>query len=76
TEMEDPSNLSSQQTNPTASFRPSHHRRAHSEVNFRLSEDLDLVSDPFDAPSESFEEMGSEVDLFSTSWTSRSLDPA
>ncbi|KAI3517501.1 hypothetical protein L1887_16716 [Cichorium endivia] len=47
-------------------FRPSHHRRAHSEVNFRLPEDLDLVSDSFDAPSGSFEEIGSEDDLFST----------
>ncbi|KAK6145691.1 hypothetical protein DH2020_022511 [Rehmannia glutinosa] len=49
-----------------ASMRPSHHRRAHSEVNFRLPEDLDLVSDPFDAPAGSFEEMGSEDDLFCT----------
>ncbi|XP_059627894.1 transcription factor RF2b [Cornus florida] len=48
------------------SFRPSHHRRAHSEVNFRLPDDLDLVSDPFDAPSGSFDEIGSEDDLFCT----------
>ncbi|CAA0836648.1 Basic-leucine zipper (bZIP) transcription factor family protein [Striga hermonthica] len=47
-------------------MRPAHHRRAHSEVNFRLPEDLDLASDPFDAPAGSFEEMGSEDDLFST----------
>ena len=38
-------------------FRSGHHRRAHSEVNFRLPEDLDLASDPFD-------EIGSEDDLF------------
>ncbi|XP_073126363.1 transcription factor RF2b-like [Henckelia pumila] len=50
----------------SAAMRPSHHRRAHSEVNFRLPEDLDLVSDPFDAPAGSLEEMGSEEDLFST----------
>lgn len=49
-----------------SAMRPSHHRRAHSEVNFRLPEDLDLVPDPFDAPAGSFEEMGSEDDLFST----------
>ncbi|CAI9302575.1 unnamed protein product [Lactuca saligna] len=47
-------------------FRASHHRRAHSEVNFRLPDDLDLVSDTFDAPSGSFEELGSEDDLFCT----------
>ncbi|XP_027110614.1 transcription factor RF2b-like [Coffea arabica] len=48
-------------------FRPTHHRRAHSEVNFRLPEDLDLVPDPFDVPAgTSFDEMGSEDDLFST----------
>lgn len=52
--------------NPTPPFRGSHHRRAHSEVNFRLPDDLDLVSDPFDAPSASFEELGSEDDLFCT----------
>ncbi|KAL8144568.1 hypothetical protein AgCh_002955 [Apium graveolens] len=44
----------------------SHHRRAQSEVHFRLPEDLDLSSDPFDAPSASFEDMGSEDDLFCT----------
>ncbi|XP_051121416.1 transcription factor RF2b-like [Andrographis paniculata] len=49
-----------------SAMRPAHHRRAHSEVNFRLPEDLDLVGDPFDAPAGSFEEMGSEDDLFST----------
>ncbi|KAL8218040.1 hypothetical protein R6Q57_021413 [Mikania cordata] len=47
-------------------FKPSHHRRAHSEVNFRLPEDLDLLPDPLDAPSGSFEDGGSEDDLFST----------
>lgn len=52
--MQDPSKSFS------AAFRPAHHRRAHSEVNFRLPEDLDLV---FDAPAGSFDE---EEDLFST----------
>ncbi|THG07648.1 hypothetical protein TEA_024220 [Camellia sinensis var. sinensis] len=47
----------------TTSF---HHRRAHSEVNFRLPDDLDLVSDPFDGTSGSFDEIGSEDDLFCT----------
>ncbi|KAL3650349.1 hypothetical protein CASFOL_006752 [Castilleja foliolosa] len=49
-----------------ASMRSAHHRRAHSEMSFRLPEDLDLAPDPFDAPAGSFEEMGSEDDLFST----------
>ncbi|KAI3735049.1 hypothetical protein L6452_14536 [Arctium lappa] len=65
--MQDPSNPNSKPPNAAVfPFRPSHHRRAHSEVNFRLPEDLDLVSDSFDAPSGSFEELGSEDDLFST----------
>ncbi|CAI9273852.1 unnamed protein product [Lactuca saligna] len=65
--MQDPSNLNSKPQNAAAfPFRPSHHRRAHSEVNFRLPDDLDLASDPYDAPSESFEELGSEEDLFCT----------
>ncbi|XP_049354723.1 bZIP transcription factor 18-like [Solanum verrucosum] len=68
--MQDPSNPNSIKLPTTTSFstafRPSHHRRAHSEVNFRLPEDLDLVSDPFDAPAGSFEEIGSEDDFFST----------
>lgn len=46
------------------------HRRAHSEVSFRLPEDMmDLSSsDPFNGGSStaSFEEIGSEDDLFST----------
>ncbi|RAL54941.1 unnamed protein product [Cuscuta campestris] len=51
----------------SSALKPSHHRRAHSEVNFRLPEDLDLASDPFDAtPAGSFEDMGSEEDFFST----------
>ncbi|KAI7738688.1 hypothetical protein M8C21_030790 [Ambrosia artemisiifolia] len=33
-------------------------------MNFRLPDDLDLSSDPYDAPSGSFEELGSEEDLF------------
>ncbi|KAF5208233.1 bZIP transcription factor [Thalictrum thalictroides] len=56
-------------TNPNSSsntsFRGSHHRRAHSEVNFRLPDDLDLGSDPFDVSTASFDEIGSEDDLFS-----------
>ncbi|CAN4101372.1 unnamed protein product [Withania somnifera] len=68
--MQDPSNPNSKQLNQTpsfsATFRSPHHRRAHSEVNFRLPEDLDLVSDPFDVPTGSFEEIGSEDDFFST----------
>ncbi|GFY83448.1 Basic-leucine zipper (bZIP) transcription factor family protein [Actinidia rufa] len=45
-------------------FKSGHHRRAHSEVNFRLPEDLDLASDPFCWPlSGSFDEIGSEDDL-------------
>ncbi|KAL2333075.1 hypothetical protein Fmac_014288 [Flemingia macrophylla] len=48
----------------------SHHRRAHSEVSFRLQEEvMDLsTSDPFNGGSStaSFEEIGSEDDLFST----------
>ncbi|PSS32487.1 Transcription factor RF2b like [Actinidia chinensis var. chinensis] len=48
-------------------FRLGHHRRAHSEVNFRLPEDLDLASDPFCWPlSGSFDEIGSEDDLLCT----------
>ncbi|KAL9675588.1 hypothetical protein QQ045_003790 [Rhodiola kirilowii] len=52
--------------NPNLPFRGAHHRRAHSEVSFRIPDDLDLISDPFDAPSGSFEELGSEDDLFCT----------
>ncbi|KAK4351239.1 hypothetical protein RND71_030552 [Anisodus tanguticus] len=58
--------LPNQPTSFSAAFRPSHHRRAHSEVNFRLPEDLDLVSDPFDASAGSLEEIGSEDDFLST----------
>ncbi|XP_043726311.1 transcription factor RF2b-like [Telopea speciosissima] len=77
-EMQDPSNPNSQNTqkskettmlgNPSSnhSFRGSHHRRAHSEVNFRIPYDLDLINDPFDASTGSFEEIGSEDDLFCT----------
>ncbi|XP_007011315.2 PREDICTED: transcription factor RF2b isoform X1 [Theobroma cacao] len=42
--------------NPTT-FRGSYHRRAQSEVQFRIPDDLDLVSDPFEG-------LGSEDDLF------------
>lgn len=61
--MQDPSNPINPSPFP---FRSSHHRRAHSEINYRLPDDLDLVSESFDAPSGSFEELGSEDDLFST----------
>ncbi|KAK4489329.1 hypothetical protein RD792_005133 [Penstemon davidsonii] len=66
--MQDPNSNNKNLTPPpfSAAMRQSHHRRAHSEVNYRLPEDLDLVSDPFDASNGSFEDMGSEDDLFST----------
>ncbi|XP_030534520.1 transcription factor RF2b-like [Rhodamnia argentea] len=52
---------------PLAAPRGGHHRRAHSEVNFRIPEDLDLGPDPFEnGPSGSFEDFGSEDDLLST----------
>ncbi|XP_050387582.1 transcription factor RF2b [Argentina anserina] len=48
-------------------FRGSYHRRAQSEVQFRIPDDLDLLQDPFDGPSNSFEDLaGSEDDLFCT----------
>ncbi|XP_021297006.1 transcription factor RF2b isoform X2 [Herrania umbratica] len=50
------SNASSTFPNPTT-FRGSNHRRAQSEVQFRIPDDLDLVSDPFEG-------LGSEDDLF------------
>lgn len=49
---------------PPSSFRGPHHRRAHSEVSFRISDDMDLSSDPFAGSSN--EEIGSEDDLFTT----------
>ncbi|XP_022146775.1 transcription factor RF2b [Momordica charantia] len=52
-------------SNPTP-FRGSFHRRAHSEVHFRIPDDLDLVSDPFDAPSSGFGDLGFEDDLLCT----------
>ncbi|KAF8104676.1 hypothetical protein N665_0170s0051 [Sinapis alba] len=63
--MEDSSNAKSNQcpaplSNPTP-FRGAYHRRAHSEVQFRLPEDLDL-SEPFGG----FEDLGSEDDIFCT----------
>ncbi|XP_009141921.2 bZIP transcription factor 18 [Brassica rapa] len=59
--MDDPSNAKSNQCPPPTStpFRGPYHRRAHSEVQFRLPEDLDL-SEPFGG----FEDLGSEDDLF------------
>ncbi|GJV20387.1 transcription factor RF2b [Tanacetum coccineum] len=63
--MQDPSNPNNAKADNTFPFRASHHRRAHSEMNFRLPDDLDLSSDPYDvAPSNSFEEV--DEDLFST----------
>lgn len=64
--MQDPNFKLNQTPSHSAAMRPAHHRRAHSEVKFRLQEHLDLVSDQFDAPEVSFEEMGSVDDLFST----------
>ncbi|KAH1038052.1 hypothetical protein J1N35_039795 [Gossypium stocksii] len=43
-------------SNPTQ-YRGSYHRRAQSEVQFRIPDDLDLVSDPFEG-------LGSEDDMF------------
>ncbi|GER44529.1 basic-leucine zipper transcription factor family protein [Striga asiatica] len=71
--MQDPNSKHMLNQTPPA-MRPPHHRRAHSEVNFRLPEDLDLIPDPFDAPAGSFEEMGSEDDLFSTYMDMEKLD--
>lgn len=49
---------------PSLTFRGSYHRRAQSEVQFRIPDDLDLLQDPLEGPSASFEELGSEEDLF------------
>lgn len=51
-----------------APFRGPHHRRSQSEFAFRsIIDDFDLAIDPFSAaPATSFEEIGSEDDLFST----------
>ncbi|XP_052181850.1 transcription factor RF2b-like [Diospyros lotus] len=73
--MQDPSNSpprfgsEAAQKLSKASFtvKAAPHRRAHSVVNFRLPDDLDHVSEPFEGPSQgSVEEIGSEDDLFST----------
>ncbi|KAG9155177.1 hypothetical protein Leryth_011152 [Lithospermum erythrorhizon] len=57
----DPSNGNSKKPSfSSTTFRQGNHRRAHSDMNFSLPDDLDL------APLGSFEEMGSEDDLFST----------
>ncbi|XP_004307733.1 PREDICTED: transcription factor RF2b [Fragaria vesca subsp. vesca] len=61
-----PMTTSFQDPSTTPSFRGSYHRRAQSEVHFRILDDLDLLQDPFDGPSNSFEELGSEDDLFCT----------
>nr|XP_043616471.1 transcription factor RF2b-like [Erigeron canadensis] len=61
--QQDPSNPIRMNQSPFP-FRAAHHRRAHSEVNYRFPpDDIDLVSDTFDAR---FEDLGSEDDLFST----------
>lgn len=54
--------------NSAAPFRQPHHRRSQSEFAFRsIPDDFDLSVDPFStAPATSFEEIGSEDDLFST----------
>lgn len=52
--------------NPFGVFRDAHHRRAHSEVNFCLPVDLDLVSNPFDVLPGSFDELGLKDDLLCT----------
>ncbi|XP_022742499.1 bZIP transcription factor 18-like [Durio zibethinus] len=62
TDPQIPSNASpTTQTTPSfpnqTPFRGSYHRRAHSEVQFRLPDDLDLASDPLEG-------LGSEDDLF------------
>ncbi|KAI4306548.1 hypothetical protein L6164_029818 [Bauhinia variegata] len=44
--------------------RGSFHRRAQSEVQFRIPDHFDLDSGPLDAPSANFEDLGSEDDLF------------
>ena len=65
--MDDSSNAKSNQCPPPLSnstptpFRGPYHRRAHSEVQFRLPEDLDL-SEPFGG----FDDLGSEDDIFCT----------
>ncbi|XP_073020844.1 transcription factor RF2b-like [Primulina eburnea] len=64
--MQDPNFKLNQTPSHSAAMRPTHHRRAHSEVKFRMQEHLDLVSEQFDAPEGSFEEMGSVDDMFST----------
>ncbi|KAI4384580.1 hypothetical protein MLD38_002711 [Melastoma candidum] len=74
--MQDPPNPNLQLHHHPASrppfpnpFRASHHRRAHSEVNFRIPDDLDFGSDPlFDSgsgsgPSGSFDDLAAEDDL-------------
>ncbi|KAM1054224.1 hypothetical protein ACFX15_001584 [Malus domestica] len=56
-----------QDATPSLPFRGSYHRRAQSEVHFRIPDDLDLLQDPFDGPSGRFEELGgSEEDIFGT----------
>lgn len=79
--MKDPINTinnSNSKSNPTLDtqifshgqafpIRNSGHRRAHSEVNFRIPDDLDLGPDSFkNASGSSFDELGSEDDLFCT----------
>ncbi|XP_073032527.1 transcription factor RF2b-like [Primulina eburnea] len=64
--MQDPNFKLNQTPSQSSAMRLIHHRRAHSEVKFRMPEHMDLVSDQFDAPEGSFDEMGSVDYLFST----------
>ncbi|CAN0923826.1 bZIP transcription factor 18 [Linum grandiflorum] len=71
--MQDPNPIPNSNTTASPSDgncqtpRGSFHRRAFSEVQFRIPDDLDLALDPLDAPSvTSFDELGSEDDLFYT----------
>lgn len=54
--------------NTTTTFKGRNHRRAHSEVSFRLADDMDLSSSgPFTGSTASLEEIGTEDDdLFCT----------
>lgn len=65
-EIPNSSNPMASSSNPSAPFRGSFHRRAHSEVHFRIPDDLDLVSDPYDGSSSGFGDLGFEDDLLCT----------
>ncbi|XP_068668917.1 transcription factor RF2b-like [Aristolochia californica] len=59
-------------------FRSTHHRRAHSEVAFRIPDDIDLAADPFGpangSSSSNLDEIGSEDDFFCTYMDMENLD--